>query len=98
MIDPGNQSVQAVNRRFIAEYADHYPQDYPEPEAILYAGLRGGRVAEVPVKMRERERGKSAISPLGSVYYMIKVSLALMMGRISCGRAERRRGGEGGRP
>ena len=90
--------MRAVNRRFIAEYADHYPQDYPEPEAILYAGLRGGRVAEVPVKMRERERGKSSISPLASVYYMIKVSLALLMGRISCGRAERCRGGEGGRP
>ena len=74
--------MRAVNRRFIEEYAESYPQDYPEPEAILTAGLLGARIAEVPVQMREREKGKSSISPLSSVYYMIKVSLALIMIRI----------------
>ncbi|MBQ6400368.1 MAG: glycosyltransferase family 2 protein [Clostridia bacterium] len=83
--------MRAVNRRFIAEYAQRYPQDYPEPEALLDAGLRGARIIEVPVRMREREGGRSSISPLGSVYYMIKVSLALILGRISTRRAERRR-------
>ena len=83
--------MRAVNRRFIAEYAQRYPQDYPEPEALLDAGLRGARIIEVPVRMREREGGRSSISPLGSVYYMIKVSLALILGRISTRRTERRR-------
>ena len=75
--------MRAVNRRFIEEYAENYAQDYPEPEALLYAGVRKARIREVPVQMRERAGGKSSISALKSMYYMIKVSLALMIGRIS---------------
>lgn len=75
--------MRAVNRRFIEEYAEHYAQDYPEPEALLYAGLRKARIREVPVQMKERAGGKSSISAVKSVYYMIKVSLALIIGRIA---------------
>ena len=75
--------MRAVNRRFIKEYAEHYAQDYPEPEALLYAGLRKARIREVPVQMKERAGGKSSISALRSIYYMIKVSLALIIGRIT---------------
>ena len=71
--------MRAVNRRFIEEYAAHYAQDYPEPEALLYAGLKGAVIREVPVQMRERKNGNSSISPLRSVYYMLKVSFALFM-------------------
>ena len=74
--------MRAVNRRFIEEYAAGYPQDYPEPEALLAAALLGANIVEVPVQMKEREEGKSSISPLSSVYYMVKVSLALVMVRI----------------
>lgn len=80
--------MRAVNRRFIAEYAEHYAQDYPEPEAILYAGLRGGNIREVPVQMKERESGESSIKSIKSVYYMIKVSIALIMGRITTRRTQ----------
>ena len=75
--------MRAVNRDLIALFAADYPQDYPEPEAILAAGLRGFRVEEVPVRMRERQGGVSSINPLRSVYYMIKVSLALAMARAA---------------
>lgn len=75
--------MRAVNRLFILEYADHYAQDYPEPEAILYAGLKNARICEVAVQMRERENGKSSISATKSIYYMIKVSLAIIIGRIT---------------
>ena len=74
--------MRAVNRRFIEEYAEHYAQDYPEPEALLYAGLRKARIREVPVQMKERSGGKSSINAFRSVYYMIKVSLALIIGRF----------------
>lgn len=74
--------MRAVNRRFIEEYAENYAQDYPEPEALLYAGMRKARIREVPVQMRERADGKSSIGAGGSIYYMIKVSLALLIGRI----------------
>ena len=83
--------MRAVNRRFIEEYAEHYAQDYPEPEAILYAGLRGAVIREVPVRMKERQGGQSSISPMKSVYYMIKVSLALLMGKLKA-RKDRKRG------
>lgn len=71
--------MRAVNRCFIEEYAAHYAQDFPEPEALLYAGLKGAIIHEFPVQMRKRENGKSSISPLKSVYYMAKVSLALFL-------------------
>ena len=57
----------------------NYAQDYPEPEAIIAAVNNGFRVMEVPVVMRERIGGVSSINPLKSVYYMVKVSLAIIL-------------------
>ncbi len=73
---------RAVDRGFIEYYSKNYASDYPEPEAIVHAKLRGGKITEVPVIMHEREGGVSSISPLKSVYYMIKVSLAILFARI----------------
>ena len=75
--------MRAVNRRFIEEYAREYAQDYPEPEAIIAAAKKKARIMEVPVEMRERQGGTSSINPLRSVYYMIKVSLALILAKFS---------------
>ena len=74
---------RACGRELTAYYARHYAQDYPEPEAIVTAVLAGYRVGEVPVVMRERLGGVTSIDPLRSVYYMIKVPLALLVHRIS---------------
>ena len=74
--------LRAVNRRFIKGYAKDYPQDYPEPEAIVAAVLQGGRIQEIPVVMKERENGTSSINLGKSVYYMIKVSLAIVICRL----------------
>ena len=76
---------RAVNRRFISIYAEDYPSDYPEPEAIITAVMHRGRVTEVPVVMKEREGGTSSITFRKSVYYMIKVTLAILVKRISYG-------------
>lgn len=73
---------RAVNRKYIKLFAIHYAQDYPEPEAIMDAALHKARILEVPVMMREREEGKSSISPIKSIYYMIKVSLAILLHRL----------------
>lgn len=81
--------MRAVNREMMELFAREYAQDYPEPEAILTSGLYGARIAEVPVQMRERKNGTSSISPLRSVYYMIKVSLNLVLARMS-GRGKRK--------
>lgn len=73
---------RAVNKEYIKMYADEYPIDYPEPEAIVKASLSGARIMEMPVVMKERETGTSSISPMKSIYYMIKVSLAIIVCRL----------------
>lgn len=80
--------MRAVNQKMIAEFARNYAQDYPEPEAILAAGLMGAKIVEVPVQMLERKGGTSSINALRSVYYMIKVSISLVLTRATT----RRRG------
>jgi glycosyltransferase involved in cell wall biosynthesis len=71
---------RAVNRKAIALFASDYPHDYPEVEATVLAVRHGLRMIEVPVQMRVRETGSSSITALRSVYYMIKVLLALFIG------------------
>lgn len=78
---------RAVNKKFIQFYAENYPADYPEPEAIVAASLNGARIKEVPVVMRERTNGVSSINFTKSVYYMIKVSLAIIICRLTYRRA-----------
>ena len=73
--------MRAADRKAIAFFAEEYAQDYPEPESVLAAGLEGLRLAEVGVEMRPRQGGASSITPMRSVYYMIKVSLALLLRR-----------------
>ncbi|MBD5494021.1 MAG: glycosyltransferase family 2 protein [Lachnospiraceae bacterium] len=76
---------RAVNKKFIDIYVRDYPTDYPEPEAIVTAIMNRGRITEVPVQMRARESGKSSITFRKSVYYMIKVTLAILVCRLSYG-------------
>lgn len=80
---------RATGREMTAYFADHYASDYPEPEAIMAATLNGFAVGEAPVVMEERLGGVSSIRSFKSAYYMIKVSLALIVDRISI----RRKGG-----
>lgn len=76
---------RVVNRRFIDIYADDYPADYPEPEAMIIAAIHGGRIREYPVIMKERDAGVSSINFKRSIYYMVKVTLAMIIRRISFG-------------
>ncbi len=77
--DP-TSGFQALNRRGITLFARDYPHDYPEVEAAVMVHRHKLRLCEVPVTMRERGGGKSSITALGSIYYMVKVLLALFVG------------------
>ena len=82
---------RVVNKMFIKIYSEDYPMDYPEPEAIVAAIMHLGRVKEVPVRMRAREGGISSITFKKSIYYMIKVTLAILICRMGYGiRREKR--------
>ncbi len=66
-------------RRAIELFSANYPSDYPEPEAIALATRAGLRLREIPVAMRTRQHGMSSIGPGRTLYYLIKVSLALLL-------------------
>lgn len=76
--DP-TSGFRASNRRLIAVFAEYYPSDFPEPEAIVVARRLGARILDVPVVMRARQQGKSSIGKLKSPYYMIKVTAAILL-------------------
>jgi glycosyltransferase involved in cell wall biosynthesis len=76
--DP-TSGFRAAGRQAIALFARYYPSDYPEPEAVALTRRAGLRLAEVPVRMHEREHGRSSITMLRSLYYLVKVSLALVL-------------------
>ena len=76
--DP-TSGCSAYNRPAIQLLARFYPHDYPEPEAIVILHRGGLRQMEIPVKMMPRRHGQSSITPSRSVYYMIKVSLAILV-------------------
>ena len=71
---------QALNRHGIELFAADYPHDYPEVEATVMVIRHRLRLLEVQARMREREHGSSSITVLRSLYYMVKVTLALLVG------------------
>lgn len=80
--DP-TSGFRAVNKDIIEVFANEYPSDYPEPESIVNITNLGYKLTEVPVSMNEREGGKSSINIWKSAYYMIKVSLAIIIDSLN---------------
>lgn len=76
--DP-TSGFRACNKRAIDLFCENYPIDYPEPESLAVASRMGLTITEIPVIMHERQGGVSSINALASVYYMIKVSLAILI-------------------
>jgi len=76
--DP-TSGFRAANRKAIQLFALDYPQDYPEPEAIVLLHQCGLKMEEVPVKINQRYSGESSITKIRSVYYMVKVLLAIFV-------------------
>lgn len=72
---------RAADRRVIELFAKNYAQDYPEPESLVTCAISGLRISEVPVVMAERSGGTSSITSLKSIYYMLKVSAAIILRR-----------------
>lgn len=83
VISDPTSGFRATNLELTRFFAENYAQDYPEPEAIMEALLNGYRICEVPVIMRERQGGESSIKALKSIYYMIKVTLAITIHRLA---------------
>jgi glycosyltransferase involved in cell wall biosynthesis len=73
---------RAYNRKVLNFLADHYPNDYPEPEVVILLGRNGFTIKETYTQMHERKGGVSSIPLTKGPYYMIKVMLAMFMSAI----------------
>ena len=81
-ITDATSGMRMSNKRTIELFVKDYPRDYPEPETVCRLLRKHFKVVEVPVMMRERESGVSSISMRKSVYYMVKVTLAILIERM----------------
>ena len=84
--DP-TSGFRATGGKALAAFCKDYPADYPEPESIVVAKKRGMVVAETQVTMHERQGGQSSIGTISSVYYMVKVTFAIVL--VGLGRRKR---------
>lgn len=84
--DP-TSGFRACDKEIIKMFSKDYPTDYPEPDTIVKIIKSKYSVKEIPTVMNERVSGKSSINALKSIYYMIKVSLSIIIASIS-GREE----------
>lgn len=82
-ITDATSGMRMCNRKVMELFIKDYPKDYPEPETVARLLRHKLKVKEVPVIMRERQAGVSSISSLHkSVYYMCKVTLAILIERV----------------
>lgn len=79
--DP-TSGMRMINRKLMEKFTEEYPKDYPEPESVVTVLSEKHRVTEMPVIMNEREEGSSSISLGNGVYYMVKVSFAMVIARM----------------
>lgn len=76
--DP-TSGFRMANKDVIEIFANDYPVDYPEPESIVELLKMKKKIVEAPVEMKERQGGVSSINFSKSIYYMIKVTLAILI-------------------
>ena len=70
---------RAIDKNLIEFFSKKYPVEYPEPISTVNVLRNSYKVSEVPVVMKEREKGKSSISSWKNIYYMINVTLSIII-------------------
>jgi glycosyltransferase involved in cell wall biosynthesis len=70
---------RAVNKDVIKILSVFYPSDYPEPEVLVLLHKEGFKIKEISINMNSRKIGNSSITPSKSIYYMVKVMLAIFI-------------------
>jgi hypothetical protein len=94
MTDP-TSGFEVIGREAVAVYATQYPHDYPEPESRVLLYRAGLKVKEVSVSSNPRRAGRSSIGLLDSVYYMVRITIALLVEMLRVTPQWRKRNGEG---
>jgi len=81
-VKDATSGFRVVNKEIIQYFSNYYPTDYPEVDVLVKLYRKGFKVIEMPVEMQERKTGKSSITPLRSIYYMVKVTISLLIGSL----------------
>ncbi len=76
--DPTSGFV-GVNRAALAVFSRSFPLEYPEIEALVVLQRKAFRFVEVPCRMRPRQAGRSSITALRSIYYIVHVLLGVFV-------------------
>jgi len=76
--DPTSGFV-GVNRSALKVFSRSFPLEYPEIEALVVLQRKAFRFEEVPCHMRPRQAGRSSITALKSIYYIIHVLLGVFI-------------------
>ena len=76
-VNDSTSGFRLINKKVLEIVSDYYPDEYPEPEAIILYSLNKLKIGEISVSMKERQGGVSSIGTVSAVYYMFKVSLAI---------------------
>jgi hypothetical protein len=76
--DP-TSGLRCAGPRVWSRFAKYYPEDYPEPETLSWCLRHRLRVGELAVRMHARQGGVSSIRLRQSAYYMLKVTLAILL-------------------
>ena len=76
--DPTSGFV-GVNRAALEVFSRSFPLEYPEIEALVVLQRRAFRFHEVPCRFRPRRAGKSTITALKSLYYIVHVLLGVFV-------------------
>ena len=77
-VNDSTSGYRLINRKAMEIVGEYYPDEYPEPEAVILYSLNNLKIGEVSVSMKERQGGVSSIGAVASVYYMFKVTLAIL--------------------
>jgi glycosyltransferase involved in cell wall biosynthesis len=78
-IEDTTSGFRAYNRAVIEVCRHDFPKDFPDAPLLIALARRGFRLVEVPVRMREREAGRSFYTLGKSLYYPYKNMLASLM-------------------
>lgn len=76
--DP-TSGFRLYNQHALELFDEAYPYDFPEPESLALARRAGLHIVEQPVTMRPRQGGNSSIIGFSTLYYMLKVTIAIVL-------------------
>ena len=82
-VTDATSGFRIADKKVISIFASSYPVDFPEPETIIKLISLGLNTSEIPVIMNTRKHGSSSITLTKSIYYMIKVTLAILFAKFS---------------